>query len=76
MCHKILRAAGWNGRIISEVVDSNSALMNNPRRAFAAAAKLTAKGATVLQKPYGAKVLARRVRELLDDATVQELSHG
>jgi two-component system, cell cycle sensor histidine kinase and response regulator CckA len=33
---------------------------------------LLAKGATVLQKPYGSKVLARKVRELLDDARVPE----
>jgi two-component system, cell cycle sensor histidine kinase and response regulator CckA len=33
---------------------------------------LAARGAIVLQKPYGAKVLARRVRELLDEAKVLE----
>jgi len=39
-------------------------------------ASLTTRGATVLQKPYGAKVLARRVRELLDEAKVLEPTHG
>jgi len=39
-------------------------------------ASLTTKGATVLQKPYGSKVLARRVRELLDEAKVLEPTHG
>lgn len=39
-------------------------------------ASLTKKGVTVLQKPYGSKVLARRVRELLDEAKVLEPSHG
>ena len=37
---------------------------------------LTTRGASVLQKPYGAKVLARRVRELLDEAKVLEPTHG
>jgi len=37
---------------------------------------LTTKGATVLQKPYGSKVLARRVRELLDEAKILEPIHG
>jgi FixJ family two-component response regulator len=35
-------------------------------------ASLAKKGATVLQKPYGSKILARRVRELLDEAKVLE----
>ncbi len=39
-------------------------------------ASLTTKGATVLQKPYGSKVLARRVRELLDEAKVLQPSHA
>src|SRR6266851_4864761 len=39
-------------------------------------ASLTKKGATVLQKPYGSKVLARRVRELLDEAKVLQPSHA
>ncbi len=39
-------------------------------------ASLTAKGATVLQKPYGSKALARRVRELLDEAKVLQPTHG
>jgi two-component system cell cycle sensor histidine kinase/response regulator CckA len=39
-------------------------------------ASLTAKGAAVLQKPYSSKVLARRVRELLDEAKVLQPSHG
>ena len=38
----------------------------------AALASLTTKGVTVLQKPYGSKTLARRVRELLDEAKVLE----
>jgi two-component system, cell cycle sensor histidine kinase and response regulator CckA len=38
-------------------------------------ASLTQKGATILQKPYGSKVLARRVRELLDEAKVLEPTH-
>ena len=33
------------------------------------------KGAAILQKPYSAKVLARRVRELLDEAGVLEPTH-
>jgi DNA-binding response OmpR family regulator len=33
-------------------------------------ASLSAGGAIVLQKPYGSKILARRVRELLDEARV------
>jgi two-component system cell cycle sensor histidine kinase/response regulator CckA len=33
-------------------------------------ASLTEKGAIVLQKPYGSKALARRVREILDEAKV------
>lgn len=37
---------------------------------------LTTRGATILQKPYGAKVLARRVRELLDEAKVPEPAHS
>jgi CheY-like chemotaxis protein len=37
---------------------------------------LPKKGATVLQKPYGRKVLARRVRELLDETKVLEPTHG
>ena len=37
-----------------------------------ALASLAAKGAAVLQKPYSSKVLARRVRELLDAAKVLE----
>jgi len=37
---------------------------------------LSKKGATVLQKPYGSKVLARRVRELLDQAKVLGPTHG
>lgn len=32
-------------------------------------------GATVLQKPYGAKSLARKVRELLDVAAAPKQSH-
>ena len=39
-------------------------------------ASLTRKGATILQKPYGSKVLARRVREILDGAKVLEPAHG
>jgi two-component system, cell cycle sensor histidine kinase and response regulator CckA len=39
-------------------------------------ASLPKKGATVLQKPYGSKVLARRVRELLDEAKILEPTHG
>jgi two-component system cell cycle sensor histidine kinase/response regulator CckA len=35
----------------------------------AALASLAAKGASVLQKPYGSKVLSRKVREILDHAT-------
>jgi signal transduction histidine kinase len=38
-------------------------------------ASLTTKGATILQKPYGSKMLARRVRELLDEARVMEPAH-
>lgn len=41
-----------------------------------ALASLTKKGATVLQKPYGSKVLARRVRELLDEAKVMAPTPG
>jgi two-component system, cell cycle sensor histidine kinase and response regulator CckA len=37
---------------------------------------LTTKVAAVLQKPYGSKVLARRVRELLDEARILEPTHG
>jgi CheY-like chemotaxis protein len=37
---------------------------------------LTTKVATVLQKPYSSKVLARRVRELLDEARILEPTHG
>jgi len=36
---------------------------------------LSTRGAIILQKPYGAKVLARRVRELLDEAKVLEPTH-
>jgi two-component system cell cycle sensor histidine kinase/response regulator CckA len=39
-------------------------------------ASLTKKGVSVLQKPYGSKVLARRVREVLDEAKVLEPTHG
>lgn len=35
-------------------------------------ASLTRKGASILQKPYSSKILARRVRELLDDAEVPQ----
>jgi signal transduction histidine kinase len=41
----------------------------------AALASLAARGATMLQKPYGAKVLARRVRELLDETKIPEAAH-
>jgi two-component system cell cycle sensor histidine kinase/response regulator CckA len=37
---------------------------------------LAEKGATVLQKPYGAKVLARRVRELIEEARVPQPTRG
>ncbi len=37
---------------------------------------LTTRGAIILQKPYGAKVLAQKVRELLDEAKVLEPTHG
>jgi len=37
---------------------------------------LATRGATVLQKPYSAKVLARRIRDLLDKAKVLEPTHG
>jgi two-component system cell cycle sensor histidine kinase/response regulator CckA len=37
---------------------------------------LTTKGATLLQKPYGSKVLARRVRGLLDEARILQPTHG
>ncbi len=39
-------------------------------------ASLSTNGAMILQKPYGSKVLARRVRELLDEAKVLEPTHG
>jgi hypothetical protein len=32
-------------------------------------------GATVLQKPYGARALARKVRELLDGVNAAKQSH-
>jgi len=38
-------------------------------------AALATKGATILQKPYGSKDLARKVRELLDKAGVLEPIH-
>jgi two-component system, cell cycle sensor histidine kinase and response regulator CckA len=38
-------------------------------------ASMVAKGATFLQKPYGSKVLARKVRDLLDATKVLEPSH-
>jgi two-component system cell cycle sensor histidine kinase/response regulator CckA len=37
---------------------------------------LTTKGATLLQKPYGSRALARRVRGLLDEARILEPTHG
>jgi two-component system cell cycle sensor histidine kinase/response regulator CckA len=39
-------------------------------------ASLATKGVTVLQKPYGSKVLARKIRELLDDAKLPQPHHG
>jgi two-component system, cell cycle sensor histidine kinase and response regulator CckA len=39
-------------------------------------ASLLEKGTTVLQKPYGSKILARRVRELLDEARALHTSRG
>jgi two-component system cell cycle sensor histidine kinase/response regulator CckA len=36
---------------------------------------IAAKGAIILQKPYGSKVLARKVRELLDETRVLESTH-
>jgi len=38
-------------------------------------ASLSQKGVTIMQKPYGSKVLARRVRELLDESTVLQQTH-
>ncbi len=37
---------------------------------------LVTKGTTILQKPYSSKVLARKVRELLDEARVLEPTHA
>jgi two-component system cell cycle sensor histidine kinase/response regulator CckA len=40
-----------------------------------ALASLNTRGATILQKPYGSKDLARRIRELLDEVHVLEPTH-
>jgi len=39
-------------------------------------AALAERGATILQKPYGSKVLARKVRELLDEVNMTQPSRG
>jgi two-component system cell cycle sensor histidine kinase/response regulator CckA len=39
-------------------------------------ASLSTRGASVLQKPYSSKILARRVRELLDEAQIPNPTRG